>query len=79
MGYILKDEVAKMIRAKYKNSYFKEKLDLSDSYTSLILNQRVQLPKSTAYSFSKIFISSLYIQGILPKSYIIYIIITIWV
>ena len=67
MGYILKDEKAKEIREKYKNSYFKEKLDLSDSYTSLILNQRVQLPKSTAYSFSKILNEKYEIKDIFNK------------
>ena len=64
MGYILKDEKAKEIREKYKNSYFKEKLDLSDSYTSLILNRRVPIPKSTAYSFSKILDSNYEIKDL---------------
>ena len=53
MKYILKKNVAEEIRSKYKNSYFKEKLGLSNSYVSLVLNRRRKIPRRTAYVFAK--------------------------
>ena len=40
MRYILKKEMADLIKNKYKNSYFINKLDLSGVYVSLILNRK---------------------------------------
>lgn len=54
MGYVLKKDVAENIRKKYRNTYIKEKLGLSECYISLILNRRKEIPKHAAYSFTKI-------------------------
>ena len=53
MKYILKDNIAKEIRATYKNIYFMKKVGISRSYTSLILNRRRSCPKVVAYTITK--------------------------
>lgn len=53
MSYILKEKVAQNIREKYKNSYFEKKLNISQSYMSLILNRHNAIPKTLAYCFTK--------------------------
>lgn len=54
MSYILKEEKAEEIKNKYKNSYFKEKLDLSGTYVSLIVNRKIPISKRLAYAFTKV-------------------------
>lgn len=53
MGYVLKEDVAENIRKKYKNTYIKENLGLSECYISLILHRKREIPKHVAYSFTK--------------------------
>ena len=67
MSYILKDVAAKSIRAKYKNSYISEKLGLSGSYVSLVLNRRRAIPKHVAYSFTKIISSDAEIKDLFEQ------------
>lgn len=54
LGYILKENVATMLRNKYKNGYIAEKLGISQTYVSLILRRRRTVPKHIAYSFVKV-------------------------
>lgn len=53
MKYLLKEDVAKEIRKKYKNKFFVETVGISRSYTSLILNRRRACPKMVAYTITK--------------------------
>lgn len=53
MGYILKKELANDIQEKYKNSYFVNKLDLSNTYISLIIHRKQTIPKRVALAFTK--------------------------
>ena len=54
MGYILKEEIANIIKEKYKTSYIANKLGLSVCYISLILHRNRIVNKHIAYSFSKV-------------------------
>lgn len=54
MGYILKKQKAEVIRSKYKNSYFVNNLDLSNTYISLIVNRKQHIPKRVAIAFTNI-------------------------
>ena len=54
MGYLLKQNIADKIKAKYKNGYIAEKLGLSKTYVSLIFHRKRVIPKHVAYSFTKI-------------------------
>lgn len=53
MKYLLKEDVARYIRKKYKNKFFVETVGISRSYTSLILNRRRPCPKMVAYTITK--------------------------
>ena len=53
MGYLLKEDIAKIINEKYKNSYFANKLGLSGCYISIIVHRKQKVPKRIAYSFTK--------------------------
>ena len=54
MAYLLKEDVAEEIKAKYRNSYFVKTLGVSDSYISLVLNRHKKVKKVVAYSFVKV-------------------------
>lgn len=54
MGYLLKDEMAKLFSAKYKNSYIADGIGLSGTYISLILHRKQTVPKRVAYAFTKL-------------------------
>lgn len=54
MGYLLKDDIAKIIRERYKNSYFAKNLDLSNTYISIIVHRKQVVPKRIAYGFTKL-------------------------
>lgn len=64
MGYILKEEIAKDIQKKYKNSYISENLGLSKTYISLILHRKREIKKHIAYSFTKTLGSELEINDL---------------
>lgn len=53
MGYFLKEDVSNIIRKTYKNIYFKEKLDLSGTYISMILHRKKPIAKHMAFAFVK--------------------------
>ena len=53
MHYILKEDSAEMIKSKYKNRYLVDKLDLSNTYVSLVVNRKKQIQKHMAYAFAK--------------------------
>ena len=53
MGYMLKKNVAEILRAKYKNGYIASIVGLSDTYVSLIFHRKRTIPKRLAYSFTK--------------------------
>jgi plasmid maintenance system antidote protein VapI len=53
MGYLLKKDAALMVKGKYKNSYFAEKLNLSSTYISLIMHRRRPVAKHMAFAFAK--------------------------
>lgn len=53
MGYMLKTDIAKDIQEKYKNSYFTNKLGISNTYVSLIVHRKQKAPKRIAYAFTK--------------------------
>ena len=54
MGYLLKEELARNIRKKYKNSYFVNELKLSNTYISLIVHRKQPIPKRVAFAFTKL-------------------------
>ena len=54
MSYILKEEVAKDILKKYKNSYIADTLGLTVPYISVILHRKRPIQKHVAYSLTKI-------------------------
>lgn len=54
MGYILKEDVAELVKEKYKTNYIATKLGLSNCYVSLILHRRRKISKHVAYSFVKL-------------------------
>ena len=64
MGYILKEDTANEIRAKYRAGYIAEKLGLSKSYVSLILHRKRVIKKHIAYSFTKVIDSELEINDL---------------
>ena len=51
--YLLKDEKAKELRGKVRNSYIAKATGISDTFVSLILNQKIKTTKTTAYAFTK--------------------------
>lgn len=53
MSYKLKEEEAKKIKAKYKNSYIANQAGISEPYVSLILNRKQEISKKLAYFFTK--------------------------
>ena len=53
MRYILKKESSDLIKKKYKNSYFVKNLDRTDTYISLIINRKKEIPKHMALAFVK--------------------------
>lgn len=53
MGYILKEKTAEMIRSKFKNNYIASQLGLSNTYVSLVLHRKRNIPKRVAYAFAK--------------------------
>lgn len=53
MGYMLKTDIAKDIQEKYKNSYFTNKLGISNTYVSLIVHRKQKVPRRIAYAFTK--------------------------
>ena len=54
MKYILKKDVAEELRKSYKTGYFSEKIGISRTYASLILNRHRVCPKPIAYCLTKI-------------------------
>ena len=40
MKYLLKEDMAEMIRTKYKNNYIVDKLHLTKTYVSLVFNRK---------------------------------------
>ena len=67
MGYYLKEEIAKEIREKYKNSYIINKTGISQSLVSLILHRKRHIPKKTAYSFTKVINSEYEIEDLFER------------
>ena len=53
MKYLLKEDMAEIIKNTYKNSYIIEKLDLSGTYVSLILHRKKPIAKYMAFAFAK--------------------------
>jgi len=53
MRYILKEDTAKLIREKYRNSYIVKTVGLCTSYVSQIINRKRAVPKNVAYTFTK--------------------------
>ena len=54
MGYMLKEDEAKKIKAKYRNSYIANEIGISQTYVSIILNRKRHIPKRLAYLFTKV-------------------------
>ena len=67
MRYILKEETSKLIRKKYKNSYFVDTVGLCSSYVSMIINRRRIVPKNVAYTFAKAINSEYEIDDLFEK------------
>ena len=67
MGYYLKEDVAKEISSKYRNSYIVEKLGLSKPYVSLILHRKRPIKKHIAYSFTKVIDMNLEIEDLFER------------
>ena len=64
MGYLLKEDIAKEIKSKYKSNYLKDKIGISPAYVSLIVNRKKDIPKRIAYSFAKAINSDYEIEDI---------------
>ena len=62
--YILKEDMSKMIRSKFKNTYISNTLGLSATYVSLVLNRHKSIPKRMAYSFTKLISSEYEIEDL---------------
>lgn len=64
MSYLLKEDKAKEIRQKYKNSYISEELGLTKPYISTILHRTRPIKKHLAYCFTKVVDSDLEINDL---------------
>lgn len=64
MGYLLKEDVAKNIRKKYKNGYLSEIIGISPTYVSLIFHRKRIIPRRLAYAFTKAINSELEINNL---------------
>lgn len=53
MNYLLKEEVASEIKSKFRNNYIANKLNLSNTYVSLIMNRRRTIQKHMAFAITK--------------------------
>lgn len=67
MGYVLKEDVAVELRAKFKNGYIAQTLGVTPTYVSLILHRKRVIPKYMAYSFTKVIGSELEIEDLFER------------
>lgn len=51
--YLLKEEIAKEIKGKYRQGYFAEAIGISITYVSFIFNRKKECPKRVAFCFAK--------------------------
>ena len=52
--YLLKEEVIKELREKYREDYFAKEVGISKTYVSLIFNRRRECPKRIAFCIAKV-------------------------
>lgn len=53
MIYLMKEEVAEMIKHKYKCTYLAKEIGISLTYLSLILHRKQKIEKRLAYFITK--------------------------
>lgn len=51
--YLLKEEIIKELRAKYREDYFAKEVGISRTYISLIFNRKRKCPKRVAFCIAK--------------------------
>ena len=67
MSYKLKSDVAKDIKKKFRGVYLANTLGRTQAYMSLLLNQKINCPKTTAYAFTKMIDSDLEIDDLFER------------
>ena len=67
MSYRLKEDVAEDIKKKFRGVYLANTLGRTQSYIALLLNRKMQCPKTTAYVFTKIVDKDLEIDDLFER------------
>ena len=67
MRFILKEDMAQLIKKKYRNTYIIETVGLCSSYVSQILNRKRAVPKNVAYTITKAIDSDLEIENLFDR------------
>lgn len=67
MSYRIKEDKAKEIKNKIRNLYIAQTLGKAPSSVSLILNGKLNIPKTTAYAFTKVIDKDLEIDDLFER------------
>lgn len=67
MRFVLKEDMAQLIKKKYRNTYIIETVGLCSSYVSQILNRKRAVPKNVAYTITKAIDSDLEIENLFDR------------
>ena len=67
MSYVIKEDKAEEIKKKFLGKYIAMTLGRSQSNVSLILNRKLNVPKTTAYAFTKVIDKDLEIEDLFER------------
>ena len=67
MSYILKDGLKEELKSTYKCKYLAQQLGRTQSYISLLLNRKINCPKTVAYTFVKLINSNYEIEDLFER------------
>lgn len=67
MRFVLKEDMAQLIKKKYRNTYIIDTVGLCSSYVSQILNRKRAVPKNVAYTITKAINSEYEIENLFER------------